>query len=137
MSRVIIYKNPNGTNVCVCTPSGELDIETVLIKDCPIGAMIVDTESLPEDDDFFDAWELNDTTVSVNFSKAQELTKTRLRNERTPLLAVQDILFQRALETGSDTTAIVAEKNRLRDITKLVDVATDLDSLRALSCTSS
>jgi len=137
MTQVIIYKNPNGTNVNLCVPSGELDIETVLVKDCPIGAMIVDMESLPQFDEFFDAWELNDNIVSVNFSKAQELTKTRLRNERTPLLAVQDILFQRALETGSDTTAIVAEKNRLRDITKLVDVATDLDSLRALSCTSS
>jgi hypothetical protein len=134
MTQVIIYKNPNGTNVCVCTPAGELDIETVLIKDCPIGAIIVDTESLPQFDEFVDAWYLNDTIVSVDFSKAQEITRTRLRNERIPLLAAQDILFQRALETGADTSAIVAEKNRLRDITNLINTANTLDDLRSLTC---
>jgi hypothetical protein len=134
MTQVIIYKNPNGTNVFVCTPSGEVPIETVLTKDCPMGAIIVDTESLPKFDEFFDAWELDDTTVSVNFTKAQAITKTRLRNERTPLLAAQDILFQRALETNADTTTIVAEKNRLRDITNLVDTASTLDELQRLTC---
>jgi hypothetical protein len=134
MTQVIIYKNPNGTNVFVCSPSGELPIETVLIKDCPIGASIVDTESLPQFDEFFDAWELNENTVSVNFTKAQEITRTRLRNERIPLLAAQDILFQRALETSADTTTIVIEKNRLRDITTLVDSASTLDELRGLTC---
>ena len=134
MTQVIIYKNPNGTNVFVCSPSGELPIETVLTKDCPMGAIIVDTESLPQFDEFFDAWELDDTIVSVNFSKAQDITRTRLRAERTPLLAAQDILFQRALETAADTSAIVAEKNRLRAITDLVNTASTLDELRGLSC---
>jgi hypothetical protein len=134
MTQVIIYKNPNGTNVCVCMPSNEVDINTVLVKDCPIGAIIVDTESLPQFDEFVDAWYLNDTIVSVDFSKAQEITRTRLRNERIPLLAAQDILFQRALETGADTSAIVAEKNRLRDITNLINTANTLDDLRSLTC---
>jgi hypothetical protein len=136
MTQVIIYKNPNGTNVCVCTPSDEVDINTVLVKDCPIGAMIVDLESLPQIDEFVDAWELNDNIVSVNFSRAQELTRTRLRNERIPLLAAQDILFQRALETGADTTTIVVEKNRLRNITALVNSVNTLDDLQALTCKS-
>lgn len=134
MTQVIIYKNPNGANVFVCTPSGEVPIETVLTKDCPPGAIIVDTESLPQFDEFFDAWELVDGTVTVNFTKAQEITRTRLRAERTPLLAAQDILFQRALETSADTSAIVAEKNRLRAITDLVNTASTLDELRGLSC---
>ena len=42
--------------------------------------------------------------------------------------------FQRALESGSDTAAIVAEKQRLRDITSLVDSCTTTDELKALSC---
>lgn len=63
-------------------------------------------------------------TVIVNIDKAREITKERLRQERIPLLAAQDVLFQIALETGADTTAIVAEKNRLRNITDIVkDVA--------------
>jgi hypothetical protein len=45
----------------------------------------------------------------------------------------QDVAFQRALETGADTTAIVAEKQRLRDITKLADAATTLEQLKSLS----
>lgn len=73
--------------------------------------------------------------ITVDITKAKELTKERLRIEREPLLAEQDILFQRALETGADTTAIVAEKERLRDITLLVDSLTTLDELKAISCT--
>lgn len=72
--------------------------------------------------------------ITVNFTKAQELTKERLRAERQPLLEEQDVAFQRALETGADTTAIVAEKQRLRDITQQADTCTTLDELKALSC---
>jgi hypothetical protein len=72
--------------------------------------------------------------IVIDFAKAQALTKDRLRAERTPLLAAQDVLFQRALESNSDTAAIVAEKQRLRDITNLVDACTTTDELKALSC---
>ena len=70
--------------------------------------------------------------ITINFDKAVELTKKRLRAERTPLLASQDVAFQRALESGADTTAIVAEKQRLRDITTLADQATTLDELKKI-----
>ena len=42
--------------------------------------------------------------------------------------------FQAPLETGADTTAIVAEKVRLRDITNDADTCTTTDQLKALSC---
>ena len=71
-------------------------------------------------------------SITINFVKAQALTKDRLRLERKPLLEAQDVLFQRALETGKDATAIVKEKQRLRDVTKLVDTATTLDALKKL-----
>jgi hypothetical protein len=133
MTQVIIFRNDNN-GVSTCIPTGELPIEAVLEKDVPKGkgARIVDQNSLPRDNDFYDAWEMDDSSVTVNFAKAQEITKNRLRAERTPLLAAQDVAFQRALESGADTTAIVAEKNRLRDITKLADSATTLDELRAI-----
>jgi hypothetical protein len=70
--------------------------------------------------------------ITINFDKAKAITKERLRAERTPLLQAQDVAFQRALESGADTTAIVAEKQRLRDITKLADQATTLDELKSL-----
>lgn len=70
--------------------------------------------------------------ITVNLNKAREITKARLRAERTPLLQKLDVDFQRALESGADTSAIVAEKQRLRDITDLADQAQTLDELRAL-----
>ena len=131
--KVIIYTNENG-NVSVCAPTGELPIEAVLAKDCPSHAIIVDSSELPEaDNDFFNSWELVDGVVSVNLDKAKLQTKDRLRAERAPLLAAQDVLFQRALESGADTSAIVAEKQRLRDITDLVDNCKTTEELRGLS----
>jgi hypothetical protein len=70
--------------------------------------------------------------ITINFDKAKAITKDRLRAERTPLLQVQDVAFQRALESSADTTAIVAEKQRLRDITQLADQATTLEQLKEL-----
>jgi hypothetical protein len=70
--------------------------------------------------------------ITINFDKAKAITKDRLRAERTPLLQAQDVAFQRALEESADTTAIVAEKQRLRDITNLADAATTLDELATL-----
>jgi hypothetical protein len=128
--KVIIYDNGNGVSVVI--PTGELSIEEVQIKDCPQGT-IIDDSTLPSRD-FRNAWELVDGAVAVNFAKAQAITKDRLRAERTPLLEAQDVAFQRALENSSDTSAIVAEKQRLRDITNQVDTATTLDELLTLNC---
>lgn len=72
--------------------------------------------------------------IVIDIDKAKAITKDRLRAERAPLLAALDVAFQRALESGSDTAAIVAEKQRLRDITNLVDTCTTTDELKALSC---
>ena len=131
--QVIIFSNTNN-GVSVCVPTGELPIEAVLAKDAPSGAIIVDDSTLPQGDGalFFDAWELANGSVSVNLDKAKAMTKTRLRAEREPLLQAQDVLFQRAQESNADTTAIVAEKQRLRDVTSLVDAETTLEGLRAL-----
>jgi len=71
--------------------------------------------------------------ITVNFTKAQDITKERLRIDRKPLLEAQDVAFQRALETSEDTTAIVAEKTRLRDITNQVDTMTTLDELKGVT----
>ncbi len=70
--------------------------------------------------------------MQVNFSKAQDITKDRLRTDRKPLLEEQDVLFMRATESGADTTVIVAEKQRLRDITNQVDSMTTLDELKGV-----
>jgi hypothetical protein len=72
-----------------------------------------------------------DMAIIIDINKAKDITKDRLRAERKPLLEAQDVAFQRALESNADTTAIVAEKQRLRDITKLIDNINTIDELKA------
>ena len=71
--------------------------------------------------------------ITINLNKAKDITKDRLRIERAPLLQAQDVAFQRALESGEDTSAIVAEKQRLRDITSLVDTVSTVEELKQIS----
>ena len=74
MTQIIIHANSNG-GVSVTVPTGELPINEVLTKDCPAGAQIVDDSTLPQgaDAQFFDAWELSNGQVSVNFEKAKAM----------------------------------------------------------------
>ena len=69
--------------------------------------------------------------ITVDITKAKVITKDRLRAERKPLLEAQDILFMKAQEAGTSTSAIVTEKQRLRDITNQVDSMTTTDELKA------
>ena len=71
--------------------------------------------------------------ITIDFTKAQTITKERLRAERAPLLLAHDIAEYLALKNGTDTKTIEAETQRLRDVTKLADTATTLDELKALS----
>ena len=73
-----------------------------------------------------------DMAIIVDINKAKDITKDRLRDERKPLLEAQDVAFQRALESGADTSAIVAEKQRLRDITTLVNSVNTTEELKLL-----
>ncbi len=71
--------------------------------------------------------------ITINLDRAKEIKKESLRQQRKPLLEEQDVAFQRALESNSDTTSIVAEKKRLRDITMLCDTVTSIDELKAIN----
>ena len=59
--------------------------------------------------------------IVINNEKAIEIAKEKIRAFREPKLKQLDIDFQRALETGSDTTLIVQEKQKLRDLTDLAN----------------
>ena len=72
--------------------------------------------------------------IKIDIAKAKEITKDKLRAERKPLLEKLDVDFIKAQETGADTSAIVTEKQRLRDITLIVDSMTTVDELKGASC---
>ena len=72
--------------------------------------------------------------IKINFDKAKAITKDRLRLERAPLLQKLDVEYQRADEAADATkkAEVAAEKQRLRDITKLADQAKNLEELKKL-----
>jgi len=53
--------------------------------------------------------------ISTNMAKAKALHKDQIRYARKEKLADLDIEFQKAQETGTSTTDIVAKKQALRD----------------------
>lgn len=59
--------------------------------------------------------------IVINNDKAIEITKNKIRADRDPKLQALDVEFQKALETGADTTTIVAQKQVLRDATDEAD----------------
>ena len=64
------------------------------------------------------------TIITTDISKAKEIHKAKIRQARIPKLAEQDIEFQKALETSSDTSAIVAKKQALRDAPAAAGIST-------------
>ena len=69
----------------------------------------------------------------VDMAKAREIHKTNIRKARSPKLAELDVEFQKALETGSSTTDIIAKKQALRDAPadSGIEAATDAEALKA------
>ena len=60
----------------------------------------------------------------IDMAKAKEIHKEKIGIARKPKLAELDIEFQKALETGADTSAIVAKKQALRDAPAAAGIST-------------
>jgi hypothetical protein len=69
--------------------------------------------------------------ITINQDKAIEIAKDAIRADRTPKLVALDVEFQRALETGADTSDIVVQKQALRDATNAADGKT-VDELKTI-----
>lgn len=71
--------------------------------------------------------------IKIDMAKAKEIHKKNIRDARAPKLAALDVDFQRALETSSDTSLIVANKQALRDAPAAAGIATatTTDELKA------
>ena len=70
--------------------------------------------------------------ITINFIKAQEITKASLRVERKPLLELLDIQTMQNISNSVAVAEIEARKQALRDVTLLADNATTLEELKAL-----
>ena len=136
--RMVIVNNDSddlrfgGSNLAICVPLENAGVDSdgvwksQMSNFFPTASLyIVDKSEVPTDELFFPAFKYSeDSGFSTDITKEKEITKKKRRADRIPLLEAEDIKFQRALETGADTTDIVAEKQRLRDITNDVDAMT-------------
>lgn len=122
----IIYPNDDGS-LSIIFPSLDsgLTIEEIAKKDVPSEKpyLIVKDSDLPDTDlTFADAWEADFTSskktqITVNIDKAKEIWRDRLRVARKRKLEKLDVDYIRMMEQGLDTKRIVAEKQKLRDVT--------------------
>tara|TARA_B100000131_G_C17975993_1_gene556522 strand:+ start:657 stop:926 length:270 start_codon:yes stop_codon:yes gene_type:complete len=65
--------------------------------------------------------------IKTDMAKAKEIHKNNIRVARSIKFKEQDIAFQRALETGANTSSIVSNKQALRDATGAVGISTALN----------
>jgi hypothetical protein len=117
---VIVYLE--GDVLSVAYLSGEVSIEDYIANHLPSTTTtykVIKCDDLPKNQNiFFNSWELTDDSVIVNMSKARDIHRSILRQERTPRLTALDVAFMRALERGDTATSqeIAAQKQTLRDI---------------------
>lgn len=86
-----------------------------------IGAMTYDAAkyTIPAERTFRDAWTAGSNpeagVISVDMDKARVIWREKIRAARDAAFPALDAAFMKALETGADTSAIVAQKQALRD----------------------
>ena len=141
-------------NILWIQPSGQLALTSVFDDMSPPGFAELHAAVLRERGDIPADWQLAAINVDwpetgwrheahrwdggkvvVDLEAAKEETRIRLRAEREPLFAANDLRLRDALIDGDEAKRLagIAERDRLRGITDLVDSAMSLDSLKALS----
>ena len=91
------------------------------------------TATVPANRDFRGAWSLSGNVISEDLTKAKEIFKDKVREVRKPLLDAKDVELMKALEAGSDTSAIASAKQALRDApaASAIDAASNMTELKA------
>jgi hypothetical protein len=105
-----------------------------------IGALNVDAEDyeFPAERTFRDAWSFGGNpeagVIVVDMDLAKDIWRDKIRMKRKPELEALDAQFMKALETGADTTEIIAKKQLLRDAPAdpAIDAATTPEELKAV-----
>jgi hypothetical protein len=74
-----------------------------------------------------------DMAIIIDISKAKDITKDRLRQERKPQLEALDIQMLRNFSNQELLAQIETKKQALRDATNQVNAMTTVDELKAAS----
>lgn len=127
MSKVIIFKNENG-NVSVCYPTGEMQVDDVLKLHCPPGAIIVDISTLPTgaDAEFFNAWVLNGSKISIDIEKAKEYYLNLFNSETLKITQKRQLNTLSGLKNTPDDATWLANLNSSRNAINLAKTTEEL-----------
>jgi hypothetical protein len=73
--------------------------------------------TVPSNRLFRNAWSLSGTVITEDLTASKVIFKDKIRQVRKPLLAAEDVVYMKALETGDTDAqaASVTKKNALRD----------------------
>jgi hypothetical protein len=112
--REITYNNKNNFT--------ENGMKTTLIQ---IGADTYDPAdyTIPTERTFREAWKANSNgVISVDMTAAKDIWRNKIRQARIEPLEELDTTYLKALETGSDTSVIISQKQALRDAPNHADI---------------
>ena len=134
MKQVIIYKNPDANNVVVCRPTDLSEIDEVLIKDCPEGAIIVDESVLPTGDDekFFDAWVLDGSTISIDLDKAKADYLKSFNNSVVKQAQTRQLNTMSGIANLTDDATWLSEVTKCRDTIQNATNTTEILQIDAI-----
>lgn len=137
--KYIGYKNPHPDSqvtfdlILIGVNENQTPEEVLSSVDSSYNARIFDDSDFPGNLNELPFWNYDGEEITYDLEKFRELIRNRLRAHREVLFKKLDIDFMKALEVSADFSAIVAEKERLRNITNVVDTPTTIDELKAIS----
>ena len=120
----ILYTVDGALKIIVPSSKSGMTILQIAEAVVPVGVeyRIVDTESIPEDRHFRNAW-IDENNIDID--KAREVQKDHIRVAREPIMKALDIEQMR----GNDVSVA---KQELRDFTDKVNGVSDLDELKLI-----
>ena len=131
MKRIIYQNETGGVSIIIPTESVEL-----ALKDVPEGVPyeIVDTDAIPSDRYFRNAWVANGAAVEVDLPKAKEIGHDRRRQQRAEEFAPYDDVIAKQIP-GVDAAEAEAKRQEIRDkyalIQDVIEGASTPDEIKA------
>ena len=132
----IIYKDSKGVKVIIPSPNylrrHQGSTDELVKKRVPEGLeyKIVADDKIPTDRYFRNAWDIKSGKVVTDITKAKEIKKEILRQERKPLLELLDVEVMKNIKDSVKLDEIETKKQKLRDITSDIDKIKNVDELK-------
>lgn len=132
--RIIYSTDDGGVAVIVPSPDCGLTIEEIAAKDVPpdVEYEIVDTEEIPTDRTFRNAWEKSGVSVAHNMGKAKIIAHDVRRAKRAAEFAPLDIEATIPAKANQAEAARQAIRDKYAVMQEQIDAAQTVEQLKEL-----